>query len=87
MPESKGGGGAVVGHVMKWGPALCAPVAMEPSLRGVKQDKGGYCTGTGGHFHAQNGGTGPVPAHPTDVGADVGAFYIATAVLGDSYTW
>jgi len=40
-----------VGHVMKRGPALYVAEGTQPLLRGVKQDKGGYCTGTGGHFH------------------------------------
>jgi len=71
-----------VGHVMKRGPALCAAEGAQPPLRGVKQDKGGYCTGTGGQFHARNGGTGPVPTPPAGTGAAGGAFYIATAALG-----
>jgi len=79
--------GATVGHMMKRGLALCAPVATEPSLRGARQDKGEYCTGTGGQFHAQNGGTGPVLAPPGGTGTNIGAFYIATAVLGASSTW
>jgi len=72
---------------MKREPAFCVAEGTQPLLGGVKQDKGGYCTGTGGHFHARNGGTGPVLAPPADAGTGVGAFYIATAVLGDSYTW
>ncbi len=78
---------AAVGHVMKRGLALCAPAATQRSLRAARQDKGGYCTGTGGHFHARNGGTGPVLAPPGGTGTNIGAFYIATAVLLGSYTW
>jgi len=76
-----------VAHVMKRGPALYVAEGTQPLLRAVRQDKGGYCAGAGGQFHARHGGTGPAPTHPTDAGTDVGAFYIATAVLGDSYTW
>ncbi len=80
-PDQRERAPAAVGHVIKRGLAFCSPRATEPSLREARQNRGRYRRGTGGPFHARNGGTGPVLTPSGGSGTGVGAFCSATAVL------
>ncbi len=81
-PTRDGRGARHGGRAMKRGAAFRAGEGTQRSLREARQDKGRDHTGTGRLFSRGDAGTTSGPRAWTDVGTDVGAFFIRRDVCG-----